>query len=580
MKKNYFLPFLLALIFLMVSACQSSAPATEEAGATEVAAVTEAAPSSDATDVPEVATEAVTEEPTAEPEEPAPAEVKPLIVLIDNDEGPITPANANTFIGGYMTGWVYDQLYIRTPDLDTVPHLATEATPSEDGLTWTMTLRDDIQWHDGEPFTSADVVFSYKFLKEAGRAPGLGTMADIQANGDYEVVITLSAPNPFFLEEAAAAVYIMPEHIWKDQVPVSGELSQFQGKIGTGAYKLVDIVPGESYTFEANPDYFRGTPTVPMIIAKIVKDRTQQFNQLQSGAASAVISSVPPALVQQLEDDPNLNVAHGSDFFNYVFYANGSKAPFNIPEVRQAISLAIDSQTLVDIVLLGQGVVLPQNWYHPDLPWSINVPHEFDPEKAKTLLDQAGLTDTDGDGIREFNGANTAYAMLCDVNNPVEVRATELIGQWLGDVGIGATQKCQDIDTSVAEIWPNFVSVPDPTYDMAIWGWSGVPQFRHGFIQGLFNCGFGGIGWGNLSGMCDETFDQIMNQFVSLSDLSQVDTLSTQFQERFVEIIPWIPLMSPNGNFAYNPTDYDGWVYLKGNGIMSVWSFLPPEASK
>ncbi|MCB9134554.1 MAG: ABC transporter substrate-binding protein [Anaerolineales bacterium] len=555
MKKNHFLPFLLVVIFLTLSACQPSTPVTESATSSDTG----------------TAEEAVTEEPIL---------AKPLIVLIDNDEGPITPANANTFIGGYMTGWIYDQLYIRTPDLGTVPHLATDASPSEDGLTWTITLRDDIKWHDGEPFTAADVVFSYTFLKEAGRAPSLGTMTDIQSNGDFGVIVTLSAPNPFFLEEAAAAVYIMPEHIWKDQTPVSGELSQFQGKIGTGAYKLVDILPGESYTFEANHDYFLGAPLVETIIAKIVKDRTQQFNQLQSRAASAVIASVPPALVQQLEDDPNLTVAHGSDFFNYVFYANGSKAPFNIPEVRKAISLAIDSQTLVDIVLLGQGVVLPQNWYHPDLPWSINIPHEYDPEQAKALLDQAGLTDTDGDGVREFNGTNTAYSMLCDINNPVEVRATELIGQWLGDVGIGASQKCQDIDTSVTEIWPNFVSVPDPTYDMAIWGWSGVPQFRHGFIQGLFNCDFGGIGWGNLSGTCDETFDQIMDQFVSLSDLSQVNSLSTQFQERFVEIIPWIPLMSPNGNFAYNPSDYDGWVYLKGNGIMSVWSFLPPEASQ
>ncbi|HLF88650.1 MAG TPA: ABC transporter substrate-binding protein [Anaerolineales bacterium] len=575
MKKQIFLPVLIGFIFLILSACQPSAPVTGEPAATEVK--TEEPGSS-------------TEEPMAETEEPVateemaeteePAATEPLIVLIDNDEGPITPANANTFIGGYITGWIYDQLYIRTPDLRAVPHLATSATPSEDGLIWTITLRDDVKWHDGESFTSEDVVFSYTFLKEAGRAPGLATMAGLEASGDYEVKITLDAPYPFFIEEALAAVYIMPQHIWKDQVPVSGELSQFQGKIGTGAYKLVDVVPGESYTFEANNDYFRGQPTVPMIIAKIVKDRTQQFNQLQSGAASAVLSAVPPALVQQMEDDPNIALSQGSDFFNYILYMNGSKAPFNIPEVRQAISYAIDSAQLVDIVLLGQGTVLPQNWYHPELPWSINVSHEFDPTQATDLLDQAGLTDSDGDDIREFEGTNAEYTILCDVNNPVEVRSTELMGQMLGDVGLKVTQRCQDIDTSVAEIWPNFVAVPDPAYDLAIWGWSAVPQFRHGFIRGLFNCDFGGIGWGNLSGACDEEFDTILDEFTSLADLSRVDELSTRFQERFVEIIPWVPLMSPNGNFAYVPADYDGWVYLNGSGIMTVWSFLPPEASQ
>lgn len=581
-QKNISFVLLLVVFLLLLAACQSAPPATETAP-TEVSSTTDdAAPTEPAEVAPEETAPTEAPAPTEEPVVPTetPAEVKPLIVLIDNDEGPITPANANTFIGGWMTGWIYDPLYIRTPDLGTRPHLATSATPSADGLTWTITLRDDILWHDGEPFTSADVVFSYNFLTAAGRAPGLTGIAGIEAVSDYELTLTLTAPNPFLLEEGLAATYILPEHIWKDQTPISGELSQFQGKIGTGAYKLVDVVPGESYTFEANNDYFLGQPTVPMIIAKIVKDRTQQFNQLQSNAASAVLSAVPPALVQQMEDDPAIELAKGSDFFNYILYMNGSKAPFNIPEVRQAISLAIDSNLLVDIILLGQGTVLPQNWYHPELPWSINVPHEFDATRAAELLDQAGLTDSDGDGIREFEGTNAEYTILCDVNNPVEVRATELMGQMLSDIGFKTTQRCQDIDTSVTEIWPNFVAVPDPAYDLAIWGWSAVPQFRHGFIRGLFNCDFGGIGWGNLSGTCDEEFDTILTEFSTLSDLSRVDELSTAFQERFVEIIPWVPLMSPNGNFAYVPADYDGWVYLNGSGIMTVWSFLPPEASK
>ena len=570
MKNTFKLLLMLFLIAALAAACRPEPAATDAPAATDVPADTE---------VPAEPTEEMAEptEEMAEPTEP-PVEAEPLIVLIDNDEGPITPANANTFIGGWMTGWIYDALYIRTPDLGTVPHLATSATSSEDGLTWSVTLRDDVTWHDGEPFTAEDVVFSYDFLIEAGRAPGLVGVAEVTANGDHELTIMLSAPNPFFLEEGLAAVYILPEHVWRDQVPVSGELSQFQGMIGTGAYRLVDVVPGESYTFEANMDYWLAEPTVPVIIAKIVKDRTQQFNQLQTGAASAVISAVPPAFLEQLGDDPDIALAKGSDFFNYIFYANGSRAPFNIPEVRQALSLAIDSQTLVDIVFLGEGTVLPQNWYHPDLPWSINVEHVFDPSAAMTLLDTAGLTDSDEDGIREFEGAATDFEILCDVNSPTEVRTAELIAQWLGDVGIGASPRCQDIDTSVAQIWPNFVAVPDPDYDMAIWGWSAVPQFRHGFIRGLFNCDFGGIGWGNLTGMCDADFDAILDEFVTLSDLSQVGELSQDFQERFVEIIPWVPLASPNGNFAYVPAEYDGWVYLNGSGIMTVWSFLPEDA--
>jgi len=554
----------LVFVSLFIAACGSPA-------ATQL-------PSAAQTEAP-AATQAATEAPTEAPAATAsPEPTKPLTVLIDNDEGPITPANFNTFIGGWMVGWVYDSLYIQSPDFQPIPALATSATPSEDGLTWDIKLREGVKWHDGEPFTSKDVIFSYDFLVKAGRANNLAAIESTEANGDYGLIIHLKNPQPFFLAEGLAATYILPEHIWKDQTAVSGELSQFQGMIGTGAYKLVEVEPGQFYRFEANPDYYRGEPRVKEMIAKIVKDRTQQFNQLRAGEADAVLSSVPPAIAADLQNSADIKLAQGSDFFNYIFYTNGSRKPFDDPAVRQAISKAIDTKTLVDVVTLGQGVQLPLNWYHPDLPWSINTPHIFDPEAAKTELDAAGLKDSDGDGIREFNGANTAFGILCDVNSPVEIRATELIAGWLKDVGIGTHRICQDIDLSVSQIWPNFVAVAKPDYDMAIWGWSAVPEARRGFIQFLTNCDFGGIGWGNLTGICDKELDDLLAQFVTNIDPSKTEELSKQIQERISTNLPFIPLMSPAGNFAYRPAAYDGWVYMKGTGIMTIWSFLPEGA--
>ena len=565
--KLYSLLSSIVLLSLLLAAC--GAPATTQPPQTEPPAATEPA------------TEPSTEIPTEEPAPTAtPEPTGPLTVLIDNDEGPITPANFNTFIGFWMIGWVYDSLYIRTPELEPIPALATSATPSEDGLTWEITLREGVKWHDGEDFTVEDVIFSYNFLIEAGRANNLAAIESMEANGDYGLTIHLSSPQPFFLNEGLAGTYIMPEHIWRDQTPVSGELSQFQGMIGTGAYMLVEVEPGQYYRFEANPNYYRGEPVVPEILAKIVKDRTQQFNQLRSGEADAVLSSVPPAFVAELESNPDIEIAKGSDFFNYVFYTNGSREPFDDPAVRQAIAKAIDTKTLVDVVLLGQGVELPLNWYHPDLAWSINLPHEFDPEAAAAELEAAGLVDSDGDGIRELNGTNTDFGILCDVNNPVEVRATELITGWLNDVGIGAHQNCLDIDSSVALIWPNFVAVPEPDYDMGIWGWSSGPQFQRGFIRFLTNCEFGTVGWGNLTGICDPELDQLVEQLVSSTDPETTEDVSQQLQNRFAENLPYIPLMSPGGNFAYRPAAYDGWVYMKGTGIMTIWSFLPEGAQE
>lgn len=519
--------------------------------------------------------------PVAEPEAAAtPAPQTPLVVLIDNDEGPITPANFNTFIGFWMIGWVYDPLFVRSPDLNPVPALATAATPSADGLTWEIDLRQDVRWHDGEPFTAEDVIFSYNFLAAAGRAPNLAVIDTITAKGDYAVTITLKSPSPFFLSEGLAGYYIMPEHIWRDQQPTSGELHQFQGKIGTGPFKLDDIVPGESYTFTANPDYFRGKPRVDTLIAKVVKDRSQQFNQLRSGAAAAVLSSVPPALVGELSGSSDIALAQGSDFFSYVFYANASRPPFDNPQVRQAISLAIDSEKLVEIIMLGLGAQLPLSYYHPDLPWATTLPAVYDPAAAAALLDAAGVVDSDGDGVREFDGKPTAFEILCDVNNAVEIRSSELIMGWLAAVGIGSSQKCIDIDTAVTFIWPSFVAVPDPDYDLAVWGWSSGTQFQRGFLRFLIHGDLANVGWANLTGASDPELDALTDEYVSTPDPVRQEELNRLIQERFAAILPFIPLMSPGGNFAYRPADYDGWVYVKGTGIMTAWSFLPPQASQ
>jgi peptide/nickel transport system substrate-binding protein len=155
-----------------------------------------------------------------------------------------------------------------------------------------------------------------------------------------------------------------------------------------------------------------------------------------------------------------------------------------------------------------------------------------------------------------------------------------LIAGWLKDVGIGTHRICQDIDLSVAQIWPNFVAVAKPDYDMAIWGWSAVPQARRGFVQFLTNCGFGsdGLGWANLSGICDKQLDDLIADYVSNADPSKTEDLAKQIQERIGTNLPFIPLMSPPGKFAFRPAAYDGWVYMKGTGIMTIWSFLPESA--
>ena len=154
------------------------------------------------------------------------------------------------------------------------------------------------------------------------------------------------------------------------------------------------------------------------------------------------------------------------------------------------------------------------------------------------------------------------------------MRTAELLGGWLVDVGIEATPSCIDIDTAVSRIWPSVAAVADPDYDLAVWGWSAGVQTQRGFIRGLIDGDFGGSGWDNLTGLADAELDALVAEFVTTPAGDRSDELSTAIQERFVEVLPFIPLMSPAGNFAVDTAAYDGWVYMRGNGIMTPWSFV------
>lgn len=510
------------------------------------------------------------------PASPLHAAPSTLTIAIDNDEGPITPVNFNTFVGGILLNYIYDPLLIEDPQLNVVPALAKEVKRSDDGLTYDLTLRDDVKWHDGHPFTAQDVVFSYNFIFKAGRAAGLAAMDKIEAKGDHEVILTLKKPNPFFDQAVFTKVQIFPEHIWKDQVPTSDKLVPFQGKIGTGPYMLAEVSPGEFYRLKANPDYYRGKPTVDELVIRIIKDRTAQFNALKAGEVGAVGVSVPAALVGDLATSTDIKIAQGADFFNYVIHMNEDRPPFNQLAVRRAIAKAIDRKKLVETAVLGRGTVLPLGYVHPALPWyhpTTDIP--FDPAGAKTDLDAAGIKDTNGNGVREASGKDIDWKILCDTNNPAEVRAASLIAGWLTDVGLTTTPKCMDIDTAVTFVWPDFNAAKGRDYDLTTWGWSAVPETNRAFVNFFFNSDLTNVGWANVADYKDPKFDETLNTFVSTTDPKKLTDLDNQIQDYIAANLPLIPLFSPDGNFAYRPAAYDGWVYTKGLGIMPIWSFIP-----
>ncbi len=498
---------------------------------------------------------------------------EPLVVLIETDEGTLTPLGYRTATGFWMTGWVYDTLYARDLDFNPVPSLATNATPNQDGSMWTITLRQNVKWHDGEPFTSEDVLFTYQFLVQANRLEALSLVDKVEARGDYVVDVTLRQPSPFFLSEALTTAYILPAHIWQGQVPNDPQLGQFQATVGTGAYKLTSVAPGESYTFEANREYFRGIPRVASMIVKVVPSRAQQADELRKRTAGASLAAMDPTQADQLERVRRIDLAEGANALSYILYANGSRTPFDQDAVREAISLAIDYEALVKNVLLGRGKILPSSYYHSDLPWAVGAMPLYDPDAAKTLLEFAGLQDSDGDGVREWQGQPMDYAVLCNSDRPLEVQTTDLIVQWLQDIGIEAHANCVDTSTQLSMMWPNYRAISNPDYDLALFSWPGDVQTQRSFLRYMVSDP-NKMGWANLSGVTDPQLEQLIASYLIEGDPTQQEALGMAIQEQFSEVLPMIPLMAPNGTYAYLPEKYAGWQYMKGIGIGTFWSFL------
>jgi len=328
-----------------------------------------------------------------------------LVVAIGGDEGSLTPY---TYVTGYP-GWnllnlVYDTLLVLDEDSVVQPHLAESYEVSEDGLTWTLELAEGVTWHDGEPVTAEDVAFTFDYVQQhtSSRFTGPAAAATEVVVDGSTVIFTLDEPNPEFAVRPLADMPIMPAHVWQDVD--DPEAAGVDLAVGSGPYVLTDHTPDQSYTLTANEEYGLGTATVSELTLSVVPEQQTAIAALRSGEVQAVTDGVPPQLAEQLGQQDGVEVVTGPEFGSTLLLMNNGAAPFDVPEVRQAVSAAIDVDELVETVLLGQGTPGDPGFVHPESPYADQPrDHVFDPQRAASLLDAAGATEG-ADGVRERDG--------------------------------------------------------------------------------------------------------------------------------------------------------------------------------
>lgn len=320
-------------------------------------------------------------------------------------------------------------------DLTFENDLATDYKLSDDGLTWTFNIRDDVKFTDGEKLTASDVAFTLETAKAAQGAVDLTYMESAVAQDDTTVVITLSKPTSIFLN-TLASVGIVPEHAYGEDYGTK--------PIGSGPYKFVEWKAQEQIIFTANEDYYDGVPAIKDVTVVFMSEDAA-LAAVQAGQVDVAYSTATLGTTEvEGYHVEAITSADNRGFTLPVLPNEGKTTESGAPigndvtcnlEIRQAIAYAIDREQVADAVLNGFG--RPAYSENDGMPWNNpEVVIETDVEYAKKLLADAGWKDTDGDGIVEKNGLKAEFNCVYPSGDSVRQAVGMAAAEQLLEIGI------------------------------------------------------------------------------------------------------------------------------------------------
>lgn len=366
---------------------------------------------------------------------------------------------------------IFDFLVIPDENLNYVGDLAKSWDISEDGTVYTFHLNEGVKWHDGEDFNADDVVFTLTSLASPeytggneGRVMSIIGAADYQAGNadsvegikkidDYTVEITLESPNAAFLSNMYVA--ILPEHILAGESPADWGNDDFnRAPIGTGKYKFVEWEAGQYISLEKNEEYFGTQPSIDNVIVQFGADTTL-VAALLNGEID-VLYNLPASEIENVEAVDGVGVYNYEMMSVYYIGLNQLDPALSDLRVRQALAYALDKQTIVDTVY-GETATVADDIF-PDNHWSHNpdvTKYEYNPEKAKELLEEAGYTMNAATGYYEKDGQT--LHLTYDMSTSTDGRqVAALIQQYWKAIGVEMEVIEQDFATlAYSKLLPN-----------------------------------------------------------------------------------------------------------------------------
>lgn len=427
-----------------------------------------------------------------------------------------------------------------------VPDLAAEWTIT-DNKVYTFRLRNDQFWHDGQPITADDVIFTVSILQDPDVVdiPNLSILwrtIGVEKVDDYTVRFTLSEPSPFL---DYTTIGILPAHVYGAIPHTELAGNALNGKpIGSGAM-MVDEIAADHLRLKPSPFYNGPQPYLAALEFRFYPDHPSMLNGYLAGEIDGISRILPSEFMLASEQtDLTLLSAVQARYVSVVFNLQNPNVPFFTDKaIRQALYYALNREALISEVAAGQGIVadsplLPENWaYNADIKH-----YTYDPEQARQLLESAGWVDSNGDGYREKDGVILQF-LLYAPDDPFQSRLIQRIAQDWEAVGIHAVPT----PVSFVSLMSDFLLPRN--YDAALitldipgdpdqyWLWHSTQSEQGGF---------------NYAGWKNDEVDELLQQARAITDENERRTLYWRFQEIFAEEAPSLLLYYPVYTYGVN----------------------------
>jgi peptide/nickel transport system substrate-binding protein len=361
-----------------------------------------------------------------------------LTAAISGEPDQLDPHKTSAYASFQVLENVFDTLVEPDQELQMQPALAESWETSEDGLTWTFDLRDDVTWHNGRDLVADDVVYSYNRIidEELANAYRFASVESVTAPDDDTVEITVSRPTPNLLANIGAfkGMAIVAKENVED-----GSITR--NPIGTGAFAFDSYSPGDRLRLTRNEDYWGGDVPLDGVEYRFISEPTVALTNLQGGQVHWT-DNLPPQQVESLRGSDDLEIATVASNDYWYFAANQARKPFDDPRVRQAMAFGIDREQVTEAALFGLGTpnqtAIPEgSFWHTDY-----APYERDVAKAKQLLQEAGVSDLSVEFMvtneypETVTAAQVIQSQLKDVGIDVEIRTLDF-ATWLDEQGKG-----------------------------------------------------------------------------------------------------------------------------------------------